>query len=207
MSVIGTWISVLRRGGIPFLIAWRMNHLAKNFWLLLGIALLVSAAVASPPQTPDVSANGGTRLIVNDEKVGPHLFRLGILPGSPKVGNLHLSVLIQAVEGDDVIQDGQIIIHATGPEPGIIAGPVHAKNAPLNPQLFEADIVLTTLGTWVMTLETKSELGESTLVIPLQVTEAEGVNLLIVIVFVVIILAIAALVWSQKKQRKRVARK
>jgi len=39
--------------------------------------------------------------------------------------------------------------------------------------------------------------------VPLQVTEAGGFNLLIVVVIVVVVLAIAALVWSQMKQRKR----
>ena len=57
-----------------------------------------------------------------------------------------------------------------------------------------------------MTLETVSELGEATLVVPLQVTEAEGFNLLIVVVIVVIILAIATLGWSQMKRRKRLTR-
>ena len=181
--------------------------MAKTIWALLSIVLLISAPVVSSPQTSIVSANGGTRLIVNDERVGPYLFRVGILPGSPKVGNLHVSVLIQAAESDNVIQDGQIIINAIGPEAEITAGPILAKNAPFNPQLFEADMTLTALGSWVMTLETISHLGESTLVVPFQVTEAEGFNLLIVMVFIVIGLAIATLVWSQKKKRKKTTRK
>ena len=83
------------------------------------------------------------------------------------------------------------------------AGPVRATNSPLNPQVFDADITLTALGAWTMTLETVSELGEATLVVSLQVTEAEGFNLLIVLVIAVIVVAIAALMWSQKQQRKR----
>jgi len=188
------------------LFVWRKNQLATKIWAFLGILLLISTVVASPLQIRQVSANGSTRLIVNDEKVGPYLFRVGILPGNPKVGVLHLSVLIRAAEGDDVIQDSQMIIQATGPEPGMIAGPVRATNSPLNPQVFDADITLTALGRWTMTLETVSELGEATLVVPLQVTEAEGFNLLIVVVIVVIILAITTVGWSQIKQRKRPTR-
>jgi len=188
---------------MPTLVVWRINHLATKIWTLVGIALLISTAVVSPLQTRQVSANGATRLIVNDEHVGPYLFRVGILPGNPKVGNLHLSVLIQAAEGDDIIENGQMIIQATGPEPGIIAGPVLAKNALLNPQVFDADINLTALGNWTITLETVSELGDATLEVPLQVTEAEGFNLLIVVVIVAVALAIAALRWSQMNERKR----
>ncbi|MED5588564.1 MAG: hypothetical protein VX581_06935, partial [Chloroflexota bacterium] len=80
---------------------------------------------------------------------------------------------------------------------------VRATNSPLNPQVFDADITLTALGAWTITLETVSELGEATLVVSLQVTEAEGFNLLIVVVIVGLVVAIAALVWSQKQQRKR----
>ena len=191
---------------MPTLFVWRKNHLATKIWTLLGIVLLISTVVASPLQTRQVSANGATRLIVNDGKAGPYLFRVGILPGSPKVGNLHLSVLIQPVEGNDAIEDGQMLIQATGPAPEMTAGPVHATNTPLNPQVFDADITLTAIGRWTMTLETISELGEATLVVPLQVTEAEGFNLLIAVVIVVIILAIATLGWSQMKRRKRLTR-
>jgi|TARA_B100000315_G_scaffold6367_1_gene6389 hypothetical protein len=191
---------------MPIFFDWRIDHLATRIWALLGIILLIFTATASPLQPDQVSANGATRLIINDAQEGPYLFRVGILPGSPKVGNLHLSVLIQSADGDQIISDGQMIIQATGPELGMTAGPVQATNAPLNPQVFDADITLTALGTWTITLETVSELGEATLVVPLQVTEAGGFNLLIVLVIAVIVVAIAALVWSQK-QRKQPSRK
>ena len=152
-----------------------------------------------------MSANGATRLIVNDVKEGPYLFRVGVLPGTPKVGNLHLSILIQAADDDDIISNGQMIIQATGPEAGMIAGPVQAANTPLDPQRFDADITLTALGAWTMTLETVSDLGEATLVVPLQVTEAGGFNLMIVVVIVGIVVAVGALAWSQMQQRKRSA--
>ena len=185
------------------LILWRINHLATKTWTLVGIILLISTVVASPLQTRQASANGATRLIVNGQKVGPYLFRVGILPGNPKVGNLHLSILIQAAEGDGVIENGQMVIQATGPEPGMSAGPVQATNTTLNPQVFDADINLSALGSWTMTLETVSELGAATLEVPLQVTEAGGFNLLIVVVIVAVALAIAALRWSQMNERKR----
>ena len=107
---------------MPTLIGWRISHLATKILGLLGIVLLIYTVVAPPLQTREVSANGATRLIVNDEKAGPYLFRVGILPGSPKVGNLHLSVLIQSVDGNDAIEDGQLLIQATGPAPGMTAG-------------------------------------------------------------------------------------
>ena len=128
---------------------------------------------------------------------------MGVLPGSPKVGNLHLSILIQAAEGDEIISDGKITVMATGPEPGMVAGPVEAENTPLNPQVYSADITMTDLGTWSMTLETVSSLGEATLVVPLQVTEPGGFNLLFVLVIGTVVVAIVAFAWSQIQQRRR----
>ncbi|MDA0264500.1 MAG: hypothetical protein O3A93_09820 [Chloroflexi bacterium] len=177
--------------------------MATKICLLLGVILLMSAAVASPLRVGQASANGATRLIINDVEEGPYLFRVGILPGSPKVGNLHLSILIQPADGDAPIDDGQIIVMATGPEDGMTAGPVPASNSPLSPQVFSADISLTALGAWSMTLETTSKLGPATLVVPLQVTEAGGFNLLIVVVVFVIVVIVAALGWSQVQRNRR----
>ncbi|MBC8280953.1 MAG: hypothetical protein H8E48_09230 [Chloroflexi bacterium] len=177
--------------------------MATKIWTLLGIILLISAAVASPLWPDQASANGATRVIVDDVQEGPYLFRVGVLPGSPKVGNLHLSILIQAAEGDEIITDGRITVRATGPEPGMIAGPVEATNEPLNPQVYSADLTMTDLGTWSMTLETVSTLGAATLVVPLQVTESGGFNLLIVLVIAVVVVSVVALAWSQIQQRRR----
>ena len=58
-----------------------------------------------------------------------------------------------------------------------------------------------------MTLETVSQLGEATLVVPLEVSEASegGFNLLLVVVIAVVVVAIGALVWTQMNQSKREA--
>ena len=176
--------------------------MATRIWTLIGIMLLISAAVASPNWSDQASAHGTTRVIVDDVQEGPYLFRVGIIPGSPKIGNLHMSVLIQSAERDEAITDGRITVMATGPGPGMIAGPVEAANEPLNPQVYSADLSITDLGTWSMTLETTSALGEATLVVPLQVTESGGFNLLYVIVIPIVVVSVAAVAWSQIQRRR-----
>jgi hypothetical protein len=180
-----------------------MGRLATKILLLLSVMLLMCVAVALPLQQNPASANGATRLIVNDAQEGPYLFRVGILPGSPRVGNLHLSILIQSADGDVPINDGRMIVMATGPEAGMTAGPVQASNTPQNPQVFDADIILTALGSWTLSLETESGLGAATLEVPLQVTEGGGINLLIVVVIVAIVVIIGALGWSQVQRSRR----
>ncbi len=177
--------------------------MAAKICTFVGIILLITSAVISPIKLDKASANGATRIIVDDVQEGPFLFRVGVLPGSPKVGNLHLSILIQAADGDKIIEDGRITVRATGPEPGMIAGPVQATNDPLYPQVFSADITMTDLGAWSMTLETVSSLGAATLVVPLQVTESSGLNLMIIIVIAVAIVCMTALAWSQIQQKRQ----
>ena len=177
--------------------------MAAKICTFVSIILLITSAVISPIKLDNASANGATRIIVDDVQEGPFLFRVGVLPGSPKVGNLPLSILIQAADGDKIIEDGRITVRATGPEPGMIAGPVQATNDPLYPQVFSADITMTDLGAWSMTLETVSILGAATLVVPLQVTESSGLNLMIIIVIAVAIVCMIALAWSQIQQRRQ----
>ena len=55
-------------------------------------AILAAAALLIFAHGPlAVHANGGTRPVVKNERVGPYELEVGILPGSPRVGNLHLS--------------------------------------------------------------------------------------------------------------------
>ncbi|MDA1129263.1 MAG: hypothetical protein O2913_11280 [Chloroflexi bacterium] len=179
--------------------------MATKLLMLLGVIFLISAAAILPLRLHLASAHGETRLIVTDVESGPYVFRVGILPGSPRVGTLHLSVLIQPVAGDATISDGQVVVMATGPEAGMTAGPVSATNTPQNPQLFEANIDLTALGSWTMTLETTSELGQTILEVPLEVTEAGGFNLLLAIFIFALVLIIVSLGWSQLQRRKKPA--
>ena len=176
--------------------------MATRIWTLIGIMLLISAAVTSHLWSDQASAHGTTRVIVDDVQEGPYLFRVGIIPGNPKIGNLHLNVLIQAAEGDETITDGRITVMATGPVPGMISGPVEATNEPLNPQVYSADLSITDLGTWSMTLKTTSALGEATLVVPLQVTESGGFNLLYVIVIAIVVVSVAAVASAQIQRRR-----
>ena len=173
--------------------------------MLLGAIALVSSVALWPFQINQVSANGGTRLIVKDEKSGAYLFRVGILPGSPKVGNLHLSVIIHSAEGDVPIDDARLVITATGPEAGITTGAVLANSAAQTPQEFDADINLTAIGSWTMTMTADSSLGMATLIVPLEVTESGGFNLIIVVVIVALVVIIASLVRSRTQKRGKPA--
>ena len=160
-------------------------------------AFLVLMLAASTPfllGAKAVSANGSTHVVVTDAKVGPYQMRVGILPGNPKVGTLHLSIVVQDAETGGAIADAAVMVMATGPVGATKAGPMPALNTPQNPQFYDADINLDMEGSWTLTLETDSELGPASLNVPLEVTESGSLNFIYPIVGIIAALIIA--IWS-----------
>ena len=166
---------------------------------LAGIALLLAAALITQSGTAQVSANGATRPVVKNERVGPYELQVGILPGKPKVGNLHLSILVKDAATGIAVTDATISITATGPEGATGVGPTQALNTPQNPQFYDVDIPLDLEGSWTVTLETDSPLGIASLDIPLEVTASGGFNLVWVAAGALIIVII--LFWARDKFR------
>jgi len=177
--------------------------LVSRFFTFVVIVLIAVAGFALSPSGDEVSANGAARLIVKDAEVGPYIIRVGILPGSPKVGLLHLSILVQDATGAVPVTDATVLMTATSPEPGGSTVQVQAFNTPQSPQLYEGNVPLDALGSWILTLDTESLLGRGSLDVPLQVTESEGFNLLFVIIVAAAVLVVGSLMWSQKQRGRR----
>ena len=188
--------------------------LVPRFLTLTAIVLIAVAGFGLRPSGDVASANGATRIIVNDAEVGPYIIRVGILPGSPKIGLLHLSILIQDAALEVAVTDAAVLMTATSVElrsiesldgvgPGGSTVQVEAFNTPQSPQLYEGNVPFDALGSWILTLETDSPLGPASLDVPLQVTESGGVNLLFVIVGVAAVLVVGSLLWSQRQRGRR----
>ena len=125
--------------------AWRLPTAAL-------IVLVLAAALVISSELGQVSANGGTRLVVKNERVGPYELQVGILPGSPKVGNLHLSILVKDAAAGATITSATITVMARGPEGATNVSLVQATNTPQSPQFYDGDIPLDTEGSWTLTL-------------------------------------------------------
>lgn len=157
---------------------------------VLAVLLMVLSGL-----TP-ASANGGTKPVVKNARVGPYEMQVGIFPGNPKVGNLHLSILVNDAEAGESITDATIMVMAAGPAGTAVAGPVQATNTPQAPQFYDADIELTVEGDWTLTLETDSRLGKASLEIPLRVTPPPGFNLVYLLAGAVVVIALALWAWG-----------
>ena len=156
---------------------WAVNTPGPSTIHKLSIAVVVVLAlglsVESLSGVSPVSANGATRTVV-ERTVGPYWLQVGILPGIPTVGILHLSIIVQDAENETVITDASVLVSAQGPAGSAGVAPVQAVNTPLDPESYEVDIPLDTAGSWTVTLETDGRLGKASLDLPMEVVEPDG---------------------------------
>lgn len=170
-------------------------------WSLRALALL--AVLAAALSVGAASANGAVRLVVIDEVAGPYLLRVGVLPGEPTLGPLHVSILIQDATGETAVEDATVSVAAAGPG---AASQTDAVNSPQNPQLYEGNLYLDSLGEWSVALDIRSSLGEARHIFPVRARAERGFNLMFVIVAVAAVLIVVSLMASQVQRRRRLSR-
>ena len=149
------------------------------------------------------SANGAVRLVVIDEVAGPFLLRVGVLPGDPIIGPLHVSTLIQDASGDTAVDDATVRVSVSGPG---TASQTDAVNSSQNPQLYEGNLLLDSLGQWSVTLDIESPLGRASHTFSIRAAAEGGFNLMFVIVAAAVVLIVGSLVLSQLQRRRRLSR-
>ena len=167
------------------------------------LTLIAALALAAGMYAGVASANGAVRLVVIDEMAGPYLLRVGVLPGDPTLGPLHVSILIPDATGETAVEDATVSVAAAGPG---AASQTDAVNSPQNPQLYEGNLYLDALGEWSLTLDIESSLGEARHVFPVRARAERGFNLMFVIVAAVAVLIVVSLVASQVQRRRRLSR-
>ncbi len=165
---------------------------------ILVLALGPSVAAFAGPIT--VSANGATRTVV-ERTVGPYWLQVGILPGIPTVGILHLSIRVQDAENETVITNAAVLVSAQGPAGSAGVAPVQAVNTPLDPESYEVDIPLDTVGSWTITLETDGRLGKASLDLPMEVMEPDGLPAAWIAAGLAAFLAL--IIWTWRRARRR----
>lgn len=140
-------------------------------------------------------ANGRAKLISSQES-GPYVIDISLLPGQAVVGKIHISVLIRSLETGEILTTANVDVSATGPE-----GSTAFKNIPaannFSPSFFETDLPFDIVGNWQVVLAVSSDLGETILVVPVEVKEGGGLNLILIAAVVVIILAAGVFVWGK----------
>ena len=172
-------------------------------WSLPVLTLIVALALLAGLSGGTASANGAVRLVVIDEVAGPYLLRVGVLPGDPTIGPLHVSTLIQDATGDTAVDAATVRVSVSGAG---TPSQSDAVNSPQSPQLYEANLLLDALGQWSVTLDIDSDLGPASHTFVVRATEEGGFNIMFIIVAVAAALVVGSLVWSQLQRRRRLTR-
>ena len=170
-------------------------------WSLPVLTLIAALALAAAPSAGTAWANGAVKLVVVDEVAGPYLLRVGVLPGDPTLGPLHVSILIQDATGETAVEDASVNVAATGPG---APSRTEAVNSPQSPQLYEGNLYLDSLGEWSLTLDVDGPLGQGSHAFAVRATAERGFNLMFVIAAAAAALVLGSLVWSQLQRRRRV---
>ena len=160
---------------------------------LVAIAIWIGfgSLVLSPAE-----ANGRAKLLSSQES-GPYVIDISLLPGQAIVGNTHISILLRSLASDEIVTSAIVNVSATGPEGSTAFDDIPAPNN-YTPSFFETDLPFDIVGLWQIRLAVISDVGETTLVVPVEVKEGGGgLNLILMAAVVVIILAVGVFIWGK----------
>ncbi|MDP6549947.1 MAG: hypothetical protein QF659_07740 [Dehalococcoidia bacterium] len=165
-------------------------------------AALVVLVILSALGQSIVAANGRAAAVSSQES-GPYRIKVGILPGRAVVGKNHLSVRLWSLASGETLTSATVEVSAAGPEGSTKLGPAAAVSG-LSPAFFETDLAFDVVGPWEVTVAVSSNLGETAILVPLEVRESGGgINLILMAAVVVMILAASVFVWGQLPGRTR----
>lgn len=165
------------------------------FLLPLAAGLAVVVALPAAP----AAANGRATLISSQER-GPYRVEVSILPNRAVVNNTHLSVRVVNLSSAEPLTAAAVRVAAAGPAgaAGGGFGPLPAVNDVL-PQFFEAALPFDVAGEWEMSISVATDLGEETILVPLEVRAGQQINLILVAAGAVAVAALS--IWTYDRIR------
>ena len=161
--------------------------------LLATIVILMTIGLLVPGSA---QANGRAKLISSQES-GPYAIDISLLPGQAIVGKTHISILLRSLATDEIVTSATVNVSATGPEGSTAFEDISAPND-YTPSFFETDLPFDIVGLWQIRLAIISDLGETALMVPIEVKEGGGgLNFILMTAVVVIILAVGVFIWGR----------
>ena len=176
----------------------QLNPVISSLFRIVLLTLVIAAAFSSSI----TSANGRASLVSSQEQ-GPYRIDVSIIPGQAVVANTHVSVLVLSLASELPITEATVTLSATGPEGSTELGPIPAPND-FTPQFFETNVPFDLAGEWELTVEVGSELGEATVVVPMNVREGGGsINWILMAALAVVIVTVGVWIWDRVSGRKQ----
>jgi hypothetical protein len=148
-----------------------------------------------------VSANGGATL-VSSQETGPYRIDVSILPGQAVVANTHLSILVLSLATEEALTNATVNVSATGPAGSTDLGPMPAPND-VSPQFYETGLPFDMAGQWEVKINVSSELGEETIVVPMNVHQGgSNINWILLAAVAVAIITVGVWTWDRVSGRR-----
>ena len=144
------------------------------------------------------SANGKAALVANEEQ-GPYRFVVAIFPKPAIVENTHMSLRLVELESEQTLTRAAVSVSAKGPHPDAKFGPLVADNYDL-PMFFEVNLPFKYPGTWQVSINVNTELGNETITVEMDVREGRPINLALAAAAVAIV-ALTVGIWTYDRIR------
>ena len=142
-------------------------------------------------------ADGGDEHTDSQES-GPYIVDINLSPGHSVLGQNQISVILRSLDDRELVTTATVEVSASGPEGSSGFQDIPAYDDQ-NYGLFQADIPFDLVGKWEVLVAISSDLGETMVVVPIDVAESGdgGINFIIVAAVVVIILAVIVFIWGK----------
>ena len=123
------------------------------------IAVTAAAVILLLPVT--AQANGRVTKFVRQE-AGPYEIALGMIPDSPVVGSLHLTMNVLDLSSQTPVLDATVAVTGRGPEAEVAEiGPLTAFNNPTNPAFYGINTEVDRVGIWTFTVAVSGDRGDA----------------------------------------------
>ena len=175
----------------PALLPW--NRVALTLALSLSVLGLWAAVLDAP-----ASANGQT-VSIFDTVEGPYRVEVRVSPPTPRVGNLHMSVVLQSTVNMQPVHDASVWVRAIGPAPdSLLVGPVNAEPTTELLNWYDLNVALPQDGEWSFALDISQ--GEDSTIVEFPVlVSSGGVNWGVAVVFIAALPMLVSAAWYLRR--------
>ena len=176
------------------------TYITKPRLTIVAAALVLVYLLASVHSALANGAHPGAREVFSGNS-GPHFISATT---TPIVGQQHWAIYITQLDETEAVSG--VTLHLTGKLSGLGHSSLeNVKGQPSNegPHYYTIDFPLNMAGDWIFTLTVNSQLGSSTIDIPLTVVRSGGINFGIVGLGGAVIVLISLIALSASRRRKQ----
>ena len=178
-----------------------MKPLIRSLFIA-ALALPVVVALWLSVNLSAAQANGQTVSIL-DTTQGPYRVNVRVSPPSPRVGSLHMSIVLTTVDGGEPVADASVRVKAVGPLPeSLLLGPLDAYTTPPTYNWYDLNVALLQEGEWGFIVDIAQGDQQTVLEFPLSVSYAR-VNWGVIIVLISAIPLLIAVAWYLRQSTGR----